>query len=89
MLFHRLIVFVAWKLNTSPLVAHIYLMCLVFILYGFTNSDGWNVFSDPVWFLIFLGICFTVVFLTWVMKGADRKYWTTSEFWQDENNGMF
>ena len=85
MLVDRLIIFIARKLNTSPLIAHIYLMCLVFIGCGFANPDGWNTFTDPVMLLIFFGISFFVVFLTWVMKGEDRKYWTSKKFWKDEN----
>ena len=81
---NTLIIAIARKLNISPLVAHILLMCVVTILYGVLGPDGFKDFLAPVFLMIWFGICSLVVLITWVSKGELRSSWTKAEPWQDE-----
>ena len=83
MLVNRLIIFIARKLGVSPLFAHILLMILVTVGFGFANPSGWGWFSDPIFLVIWFGICALVVITTWVTKGEYFKYWSDAKFWRE------
>jgi len=78
-----LLIFIARKLNISPLLSHILLLSLVTIGYGFLNPDGWISFTDILFLKIWFGFCFFVIFITWVTKGKYKKYWISRKYWQD------
>ena len=86
MLVNRLIIFIARKLGISPLFAHILLMLLVTVGYGFANPSGWRVFSEPIFLVIWFGICAFVILVTWITKGDYRKHWSNAEFWKENND---
>jgi|TARA_B110000240_G_C13237681_1_gene341788 threonine/homoserine/homoserine lactone efflux protein len=86
MLVNRLILFVARKIGISPLFAHCLLMVVVTVGFGFANPSGWHEFSDPIFLIIWFGICTFVIFVTWVSKGEYRKHWTNAAFWKENSD---
>jgi hypothetical protein len=83
MLMNKLIVATARKLGVSPLYAHILLLLLVTLGFGFTNPLGWMQFLEPIFVLIWFCICAFVIFITWITKGKYRKYWTDAKYWKE------
>jgi hypothetical protein len=83
MLVNRLIMVIAKNLGISPLFAHILLLIFVTVGYGFANPSGWSQFSEPIFLVIWFGICVFVIFITWVTKGEYRKYWANADFWKE------
>ena len=83
MFVNRLLIFIARKFGISPLLAHILLMLLITLLYGFTNPSGWRDFSEPFFLFFWFGICSFVVLVTWITKGEYRKHWSNAAFWRE------
>jgi hypothetical protein len=81
-LINKLLVLVAKVLKVSPGVAHVLLMLLVTIGFGVSNPRSWAAFTDPIFLMIWLGVCTFVVLITWVTKGEYRKIWWQVKPWQ-------
>lgn len=79
---NKLIIWLARKLNCSPILAHCVIMSFVSLGYGVLNPDGLRVLGDPVFLVIWVPFCIIVVLVTWLTKGELRKAWTQAEPWK-------
>ena len=83
MLVNKLLIWMAGKLGCSPLVAHLLLMMLVTIGFGFMNPDGFGFFDKADAALIWFSFCAFVVFMTWITKGEHRRAWLSAKGWDE------
>lgn len=84
-LLNKLLVSIAKKLKISPGVAHVLLLLLMTMMtigFRYSNSDYWRVISDPIFLIVWFGICTFVVLITWLTKGEYRKIWWQVKPWQ-------
>ena len=82
-LVNKLIIWLANRLGCSPLVAHILIMMLVTIAFGFMNPDGFGFFDKGYAGLIWFSLCAFVVCITWITKREHRKAWLSAKGWDE------
>jgi len=80
---NKLIIWLARKIGCSPLVAHIIILMLVTIAFGFMNPDGFGFFDKTYNASIWFSFCALVVFITWATKGPYLKAWLSAKEWDE------